>query len=57
MTYDEFLGKYLDHIEGRVDADARLGNRPMTAEDNNTDPNNPAGMASNKASALDNKTN
>jgi hypothetical protein len=21
MTYDEFLSRYLDHIEGRVDAD------------------------------------
>lgn len=34
MTYEEFLGKYIDHIEGKVDADARLGNRPLTADDN-----------------------
>lgn len=33
MTYDEFISQYLDHIEGRVDADARLGNRPQTAEE------------------------
>ena len=38
MTYEEFLGKYLDHIEGKVDADARLGNRPMTADDNDNIP-------------------
>lgn len=35
MTYDEFLTKYLDHIEGRVDLDARNGNRPLTADDEN----------------------
>jgi len=35
MEYDEFLQKYLDHIEGRVDADQRFGNRPVTADDNN----------------------
>jgi hypothetical protein len=23
MTFDEFLGKYLDHIEGRVSAEDR----------------------------------
>ncbi len=34
MTYDEFLAKYLDHIEGRVDADNRQTNRPVTADDN-----------------------
>ena len=34
MTYEEFLGKYIDHIEGKVDADARTGNRPLTADDN-----------------------
>lgn len=31
MTYEEFLGKYLDHIEGRVTADER-NVRPLTAE-------------------------
>lgn len=30
MTYEEFLDKYSDHIEGRVDADDR--GRPFTAE-------------------------
>jgi hypothetical protein len=29
MTYEEFIGKYLDHIEGRADAEER---RPFTAE-------------------------
>ena len=32
MTYDEFLDKYLDHIEGRVDVEERNANRPITAE-------------------------
>jgi len=41
MTFNEFLDKYLDHIEGKIDADARLGNRPMTA-DENQDGNNAA---------------
>jgi hypothetical protein len=36
MTYDEFLNKYLDHIEGRVDADQRNANRPFTAEGGET---------------------
>lgn len=30
MTYEEFLAKYMDHIEGRVDVDDRM--RPVTAE-------------------------
>ena len=29
MTYDEFLIKYLDHIEGRAENEER---RPITAE-------------------------
>jgi hypothetical protein len=32
MTYEEFLGKYLDHIEGKVTADDRQATRPLTAE-------------------------
>lgn len=32
MTYEEFLGKYLDHIEGRADTDQTRLNRPQTAE-------------------------
>lgn len=32
MTYDEFLAKYLEHIEGKVDIDDKL--RPITAEGN-----------------------
>ena len=32
MTYDEFLYRYLDHIDGRVDAGQRDLNRPITAE-------------------------
>ena len=39
MTYDEFLQKYLDHIEGRVDADQRQANRPITADGGNTEEN------------------
>ncbi|CDW89049.1 UNKNOWN [Stylonychia lemnae] len=35
MDYEEFLAKYIDHIEGRVDADQRFGNRPVTADDQN----------------------
>jgi hypothetical protein len=31
MTYEEFLGRYLDHIEGRIDPE-ELGTRPMSAE-------------------------
>lgn len=31
MTYEEFLGKYLDHIEGKVASDDR-NVRPLTAE-------------------------
>jgi len=34
MTYDEFILKYLDHIEGKVDAEQRVGTRPLTADDN-----------------------
>jgi len=33
MTYEEYMFKYLDHIEGRVDFDAER-NRPVTAEGN-----------------------
>ena len=33
MTYDEYMFKYLDHIEGRADYDAER-NRPVTAEGN-----------------------
>lgn len=33
MTYDEFLNKYVDHIEGRIDIDERQF-RPVTAEGN-----------------------
>jgi hypothetical protein len=29
MTYDEFLEKYIDHIEGRAEPEDR---RPFTAE-------------------------
>lgn len=32
MTYDEFLNKYIEHIEGKVEFDERL--RPVTAEGN-----------------------
>lgn len=32
MTYEEFLSKYLDHIEGRAEQDEKLVARPMTAE-------------------------
>ena len=38
MTYDEFLGRYLDHIEGKITTDDRVGNRPQTADG---DENNP----------------
>ena len=38
MTYEEFLTKYMDHIENKVDADQRHGNRPLTADDNNDVP-------------------
>ena len=31
-TYEEFLGTYLDHIEGRVEHDERHAHRPVTAE-------------------------
>ena len=31
-TYDEFLDMFKDHIEGKVDANERVGNRPSTAE-------------------------
>ena len=41
MTYDEFLGKYIDHIEGKVSADERQANRPLTAEgEENVKPSN-----------------
>ena len=33
MTYQEFIMKYIDHIEGKVDADQRMGTRPITADD------------------------
>ena len=33
MTYEEFLEKYLDHIEGRVDPDEVANQRPITADD------------------------
>lgn len=52
MTYDEFLLKYMDHIEGKVDADARLGNRPLTADDNDNIP--PAQSSTKNQSALTN---
>jgi hypothetical protein len=32
MTFDEFIGKYLDHIDGRIDAGQRDKDRPITAE-------------------------
>jgi hypothetical protein len=32
MTYEEFLEKYLDHIEGRIDPEEVQGTRPLTAE-------------------------
>lgn len=31
-TYEEFLEMFKDHIEGKVDANERVGNRPSTAE-------------------------
>ena len=31
-TYDEFLEMFKDHIEGKCDAQERVGNRPGTAE-------------------------
>jgi len=34
MTYDQFLARYLDHIEGRAEADPR-NVRPVTADENN----------------------
>lgn len=34
MTYEEFLGKYQDHIEGRGEPDERQIHRPVTAEGN-----------------------
>ena len=37
MTYDEFLSRYLDHIDGRVDAGQRDLNRPITAEGGGTE--------------------
>ena len=37
MTYDEFITRYLDHIDGRVDAGQRDVNRPITAEGAGTD--------------------
>ena len=33
MTYEEFLERYLDHIEGRVDPDDVANQRPITAEE------------------------
>ena len=33
MTYDEYLLKYLDHIEGKAEFDIER-NRPVTAEGN-----------------------
>lgn len=36
LTYEEFLGKYLDHIEGRVSSDERFINRPGTADGGGT---------------------
>jgi hypothetical protein len=32
MTYDEFLEKYIDHIEGRVDPEEVMGTRPLSAD-------------------------
>eukprot|EP00347_Sterkiella_histriomuscorum_P001454 403371978 len=54
MTYEEFLGKYIDHIEGKVDADARSGNRPLTADDNQ---DVPAQASAKNQSALANQSN
>lgn len=34
MTYEEFLGKYQDHIEGKAEPDERQLHRPVTAEGN-----------------------
>lgn len=31
-TYEEFLDMFRDHIEGKCDANERVGNRPGTAE-------------------------
>lgn len=31
-TFEEFLDMFKDHIEGKVDANERVGNRPSTAE-------------------------
>lgn len=36
MTYDEFLGKYLDHIEGKIANEERMNTRPITAEGDET---------------------
>ena len=33
MSYEEFLEKYLDHIEGRVDPEEVANQRPITAEE------------------------
>jgi hypothetical protein len=33
-TFEEFLGQYVDYIEGRVEHDDRHANRPITAEGN-----------------------
>lgn len=31
-TFEEFLDMFQDHIEGKMDANERVGNRPTTAE-------------------------
>lgn len=31
-TFEEFKEMYLDHIEGKVNADTRVGNRPDSAD-------------------------
>ena len=32
MSYEEFLNKYQDHIEGKAEPDERQLHRPVTAE-------------------------
>lgn len=31
-TFEEFLDMFKDHIEGKIDPETRIGNRPDTAE-------------------------
>lgn len=33
-TFEEFMAMFQDHIEGKVDANTRVGNRPATPEPN-----------------------